>query len=60
MTATEIAPELSTRLDSIIEDETETFLDRQRRSQEMSERAPRARRAAPPPAGRSPSRTRSG
>jgi glutamate-1-semialdehyde 2,1-aminomutase len=39
MTATEIAPELSTRLDSIIEDETQTFLDRQRRSGAMSERA---------------------
>src|SRR4051794_34148621 len=39
MTATEIAPELSTRLDSIIEDETQTFLDRQRKSEAMSERA---------------------
>ena len=32
MTATEIAPELSTRLDSIVEEETQTFLDRQRKS----------------------------
>jgi glutamate-1-semialdehyde 2,1-aminomutase len=39
MTATEIAPELSTRLDSLIEDETQTFLGRQRRSGEMSRRA---------------------
>ena len=39
MTATEIAPELSTRLDSLIEDETQTFLGRQRRSAEMSRRA---------------------
>jgi glutamate-1-semialdehyde 2,1-aminomutase len=39
MTATEIAPELSTRLDSLIEDETQTFLGRQRRSEEMSRRA---------------------
>src|SRR3954463_1897272 len=39
MTATEIAPELSTRLDSVIEDETQAFLDRQRRSEEMSQRA---------------------
>jgi glutamate-1-semialdehyde 2,1-aminomutase len=39
MTATEIAPELSTRLDSIIEDETQTFLSRQQRSKEMSQRA---------------------
>jgi glutamate-1-semialdehyde 2,1-aminomutase len=39
MTATEIAPELSTRLDSLIEEETETFLRRQRRSKEMSQRA---------------------
>ena len=44
MTATQIAPELSTRLDSIIEDETATFLQRQRRSEEMSGRATRARR----------------
>jgi glutamate-1-semialdehyde 2,1-aminomutase len=39
MTATEIAPELSTRLDTVIEDETRTFLDRQRRSEAMSGRA---------------------
>ncbi len=39
MTAIEIAPELSTRLDSVIEDETGIFLSRQRRSDEMSERA---------------------
>jgi glutamate-1-semialdehyde 2,1-aminomutase len=39
MTATEIAPELSTRLDSLIEDETLLFLDRQQRSKAMSERA---------------------
>ena len=39
MTATQIAPELSTRLDTIIEDETATFLQRQRRSEEMSGRA---------------------
>jgi glutamate-1-semialdehyde 2,1-aminomutase len=39
MTATEIAPELSTRLDSLIESETTVFLGRQRRSKEMSERA---------------------
>jgi glutamate-1-semialdehyde 2,1-aminomutase len=39
MTAIEIAPELSTRLDDLIETETGTFLGRQRRSQEMSGRA---------------------
>ena len=39
MTATEIAPELSTRLDALIEDETEAFLERQRASKAMSERA---------------------
>ncbi|HET7070005.1 MAG TPA: aminotransferase class III-fold pyridoxal phosphate-dependent enzyme [Nocardioides sp.] len=39
MTATEIATELSTRLDSLIKDETRTFLDRQRRSEAMSRRA---------------------
>jgi glutamate-1-semialdehyde 2,1-aminomutase len=39
MTATEIAPELSTRLDSIIGNETQIFLDRQPRSREMSGRA---------------------
>jgi glutamate-1-semialdehyde 2,1-aminomutase len=39
MSAIGIAPELSTRLDSVIEDETRTFLDRQRRSEDMSERA---------------------
>jgi glutamate-1-semialdehyde 2,1-aminomutase len=39
MTATQIAPEVSTRLDSLIEDETATFLQRQRRSKQMSERA---------------------
>src|SRR3954451_11450765 len=41
MTATEIAPELSTRLDSIVEEETQTFLGRQRKSEAMSERARR-------------------
>ena len=39
MTATEIAPELSMRLDALIEDETSTFLERQRASKAMSERA---------------------
>ena len=39
MTATQIAPELSTRLDSVIADETASFLARQRRSKEMSQRA---------------------
>jgi glutamate-1-semialdehyde 2,1-aminomutase len=39
MTATRIAPELSTRLDSVIADETTTFLHRQERSKEMSGRA---------------------
>ncbi|MGC4110932.1 MAG: aminotransferase class III-fold pyridoxal phosphate-dependent enzyme [Nocardioides sp.] len=39
MTATQIAPELSTRLDDIISDETATFLGRQQRSKEMSGRA---------------------
>ena len=39
MTATEIAPELSTRIDTLIDDETERFLQRQKRSREMSERA---------------------
>src|SRR3954454_2800507 len=41
MTATEIAPELSTRIDALIEEETATFLDRQRSSKAMSERARR-------------------
>src|SRR6478609_3810942 len=39
MTTTEITPELSTRLDTLIDDETERFRGRQRRSREMSERA---------------------
>jgi len=39
MTAIEIAPELSTRIDALIEHETSTFTDRQRRSAEMSRRA---------------------
>jgi glutamate-1-semialdehyde 2,1-aminomutase len=39
MTATEIASELSTNLDSVIEGETATFRSRQRRSEEMSRRA---------------------
>ncbi len=39
MTATEIAPELSTRIDALIEDETAAFLARQPRSRELSERA---------------------
>ena len=39
MTATEIATELSTRLDALIEDETGAFLERQRASKAMSERA---------------------
>jgi glutamate-1-semialdehyde 2,1-aminomutase len=39
MTATETARELSTRLDGLIEDETERFRERQPRSREMSERA---------------------
>jgi glutamate-1-semialdehyde 2,1-aminomutase len=39
MTATEIASELSTSLDSVIEGETATFRSRQRRSEEMSRRA---------------------
>jgi glutamate-1-semialdehyde 2,1-aminomutase len=39
MTATEIAPELSTRIDALIEEETSTFLGRQCRSHAMSERA---------------------
>src|SRR4051812_50083015 len=39
MTAIEIAPELSTRIDALIEHETSTFADRQRRSEEMSRRA---------------------
>src|SRR6476661_1624588 len=39
MTATEIAPELSTRLDALIQDETAAFLARQPRSRELSERA---------------------
>jgi glutamate-1-semialdehyde 2,1-aminomutase len=38
MTA-EIAPELSTRIDALIEDETESFRSRQRHSKEMSGRA---------------------
>ncbi len=39
MTATETAPELSTRLDNLIADETDAFLARQRGSEAMSERA---------------------
>ena len=39
MTATEIAPELSTRIDALIGDETERFRRRQPRSREMSARA---------------------
>jgi glutamate-1-semialdehyde 2,1-aminomutase len=39
MTAIELAPELSTRLDSIVEEETQTFLGRQRKSEAMSQRA---------------------
>jgi glutamate-1-semialdehyde 2,1-aminomutase len=39
MTATEIAPELSTRIDALIDDETERFRGRQRGSRAMSERA---------------------
>ncbi|MFZ2012925.1 MAG: aspartate aminotransferase family protein [Nocardioides sp.] len=39
MTATETAPELSTRLDTLIADETDAFLARQRGSEAMSERA---------------------
>ena len=39
MTATEIAPELSTRIDALIEHETAIFLGRQRRSEETSQRA---------------------
>src|ERR687883_292443 len=39
MTATELAPELSTRIDALIEHETDSFLARQRRSEEMSRRA---------------------
>jgi glutamate-1-semialdehyde 2,1-aminomutase len=35
----EIAPELSTRIDALIEDETESFRSRQRHSKAMSERA---------------------
>ena len=41
MTATEIAPDLSTRLDVLIEDETRAFLERQGASKAMSERAHR-------------------
>src|SRR3954453_10208407 len=41
MTATEIASELSTRLDALIEDETRAFLERQGASKAMSERAHR-------------------
>ena len=39
MTATETAPELSTRLDTLIAEETDAFLARQRGSEAMSERA---------------------
>ena len=39
MTTTEITPELSTRIDTIIHDETQRFRERQTRSREMSERA---------------------
>ena len=39
MTATETAPELSTRLDDLIAAETDLFLERQRGSEAMSERA---------------------
>src|SRR6476661_3077856 len=39
MSTTEIAPELSTRLDVLIEAETARFRDRQSRSREMSDRA---------------------
>jgi glutamate-1-semialdehyde 2,1-aminomutase len=39
MTATDIASELSARLDTLIEDETSAFLERQRASKTMSERA---------------------
>jgi glutamate-1-semialdehyde 2,1-aminomutase len=39
MTATEIAPELSARLDALIDDETERFRGRQAGSRAMSERA---------------------
>ena len=39
MTATEIAPELSTRLDALIEDETAPFVERQPGSAAMTERA---------------------
>src|SRR3954468_251657 len=41
MTATEIAPDLSTRLDVLIEDETRAFLERQGASKAMSDRAHR-------------------
>jgi glutamate-1-semialdehyde 2,1-aminomutase len=39
MTTTEITPELSTRLDALIDDETARFRERQPRSREMSTRA---------------------
>src|SRR6476620_9654897 len=39
MTTTEITPELSTRIDTLIDAETERFRERQSRSREMSERA---------------------
>ena len=39
MTTTEITPELSTRIDALIDDETARFRERQPRSREMSERA---------------------
>jgi glutamate-1-semialdehyde 2,1-aminomutase len=39
MTAIEIAPELSTRIDTLIEDETATFLGRQQQSKAMTESA---------------------
>jgi glutamate-1-semialdehyde 2,1-aminomutase len=39
MTATEFASELSTRLDALIEDETQLFLGRQRHSEALTERA---------------------
>ena len=39
MTTTEVSPELSTRIDTLIDDETARFRERQPRSREMSERA---------------------
>ena len=41
MTTTELASQLSTRLDTLIEDETQAFLDRQGASKAMSEQARR-------------------